>query len=68
MKRHLDPHDGQPPHIGRVDNDTSKEGEQDPTQLRQGQRAPASRSDRESHVGSSNQSQSRRGPAGSPRR
>ena len=53
---------------GKVDNDTNKLGEQAPTQLNQGQRTPDSRSDREAHVGGSNQSQSRRGPVGSAKR
>ena len=60
--------DKQAPHTGKVDNDTNKLGEQAPTQLNQGQRTPDSRSDREAHVGGSNQSQSRRGPVGSARR
>lgn len=60
--------DKQEPHTHKVENDTNKLGEQDPTQLNQGKRTPDSRSDREAHVGGSNQSQSRRGPVGSPRR
>lgn len=62
------PRDKQPPHTGKVENDTNKAGEQDPTQLNQGQRTPESRNDREAHVGGSNQSQSRRGPPGSANR
>lgn len=58
------PHDQQTPHTGKVENDRNKQGGQDATQLNQGQRTPVSRSDRESHVGGSNQSQSRRGPVG----
>ena len=42
----------------------TKMGEQEPTALNQGKRTPASRSDRESHAGGGNQSQSRRGSAG----
>jgi hypothetical protein len=60
--------DKQTPHTGSVENDTNKMGEKEPTQLNQGQRTPDSRSDREAHVGGSNQSQSRRGPAGAPKR
>jgi hypothetical protein len=52
----------------KVENDTNKQGAQDPTQLNQGRRTPDSRSDREAHVGGNNQSQSRRGPAGNPKR
>jgi hypothetical protein len=62
------PRDKQEPHAGKVENDTNKVGEQDATQLNQGKRTPDSRSDREAHVGGGNQSQSRRGPVGSPNR
>jgi hypothetical protein len=65
MTKPQNPRDKQEPHTGKVDNDTNKVGEQDPTQLNQGKRTPESRSDREAHVGGSNQSQSRRGPVGS---
>lgn len=68
MKHSPNPHDKQAPHAGKVENDSNKQGEQEPTQLNQGQRTPDSRSDRESHVGGSNQSQSRRGPVGTPKR
>ena len=68
MTSKQNPQDKQEPHTGKVENDTNKVGEQDPTQLNQGQRTPKSRHDRESNVGSSNQSQSRRGPVGSPNR
>lgn len=64
MKHNQNPQDKQAPNTGKVENDTNKVGEQDATQLNQGQRTPASRSDRESHVGGSNQSQSRRKPPG----
>lgn len=57
-------HDRQEPHTRKVENDHNKQGEQAPTQLHQGHRTPESRSDRESHVGGTNQSQSRKGPAG----
>jgi hypothetical protein len=60
--------DKQAPHIGKAENDTNKMGEKEATQLNQGQRTPDSRSDREAHVGGSNQSQSRRGPVGAPKR
>ena len=62
------PQGKQAPATGKVANDTNKPGSKDPTQLNQGQRTPDSRHDREAHVGGSNQSQSRRGPAGSPKR
>ena len=49
---------------GKVANDTNKVGDQAPTQKNEGRRTPESRHDRESHVGSSNQTQSRRGNSG----
>jgi len=50
-------------HGGKVENDFNQVGEQKPTQRNEGQRTANSRSDRESHVGGSNQLQSRRGRA-----
>jgi len=61
------PRDAQVPKTGKVENDTNKLGDQDPTQLNQGQRTSDSRTDREAHIGGSNQSQSRRGPVGPKR-
>lgn len=68
MTSKINPRDKQTPLSGKVENDTNKLGEKAATQLNQGQRTPDSRSDRESHVGGSNQSQSRRGSVGSPKR
>lgn len=51
-------------HGGKVENDFNQMGEQKPTQKNEGQRTANSRSDRESHVGGSNQLQSRRGSTG----
>ena len=68
MTNTQNPRDKQAPHTGKVENDTNKLGEQEPTQLNQGKRTPESRSDRESHVGGGNQSQSRRGSVGSGKR
>jgi hypothetical protein len=68
MTSHQNLRDKQEPHTGKVENDTNKMGEKDPTQLNQGQRTPDSRSDREAHVGGGNQSQSRRGSVGSAKR
>jgi hypothetical protein len=68
MTSKQNPRDKQESHSGKVENDTNKMGEQEPTQLNQGQRTPDSRSDREAQVGGSNQSQSRRGPVGSTKR
>ena len=56
--------DKQEPHTGKVENDTNKVGNKDNTQINQGKRTPESRSDRESNIGGSNQSQTRRGPVG----
>ena len=56
--------DGQPVasgHGGKVENDFNQAGEKPPTQKNEGQRTANSRHDRESHVGGSNQLQSRRG-------
>lgn len=64
MSSPRNPADKQAPHTGKVENDTNKSGNQAPGPLNQGRRTPDSRSDREAHVGGSNQSQSRRGPAG----
>lgn len=61
MTTRQNPPDQQTPQTGKVQNDTNKPGHQKPTQLHQGHRTPESRSDRESHVGGSNQSQTRRG-------
>lgn len=55
------PRDHQEPHARKVENDHNRVGEQASTQLNQGKRTPESRSDRESHMGGNNQSQSRRG-------
>jgi hypothetical protein len=57
--------DKQAPHAGKVENDTNKQGESEPTQLNQGKRTPESRHDREAHIGGTNQSQTRRGTGGS---
>lgn len=40
MTIHQNPRDKQPPHTGKVENDTNKLGEQDPTQINQGKRTP----------------------------
>jgi hypothetical protein len=52
-------------HGGKVENDVNQTGDQKPTQRNEGQRTANSRNDRESHVGGSNQLQSRRGSGGS---
>jgi len=65
MPYQQNPRDAQAPKTGKIENDSNKVGAQDPTQLNQGKRTPNSRTDREAHIGGSNQSQSRRGPVGS---
>ena len=57
--------DHQVPHTGKVANDHNQHGHQEPGQMHESYRTPKSRHDRESQVGSSNQSQSRRGGPGS---
>jgi hypothetical protein len=57
-------HDKQAALSGKVENDFNKMGEQQPTQKNEGRRTPESRSDRESQVGSQNQTQARRGGLG----
>lgn len=52
-------------HGGKVENDHNKMGDQQPTQLNEGQRTPESRHDREAHIGGGNQTQSRKGTGGS---
>ena len=59
-------HDADPQEPGqhKVENDHNRTGNQPPTQTNQGQRTPDSRSDRTDHIGSDNQSQSRKGGVG----
>jgi len=59
MTYRQNPRDEQASKAGKADNDKNKLGDQSVTQLNQGQRTPSSRHDREAHVGSSNQTQSR---------
>ena len=56
--------DEQTPKIGKVENDHNKVGEQPLTQKNEAKRTPDSRTDREAHLGSGNQTQSRRGNTG----
>ena len=49
---------------GKVAQAHNSAGDQPPTQIHQGRRTPESRGDRDTHVGSSNQTQSRQGAAG----
>ncbi len=64
MARRLNPSDKQAPLSGKVENDFNRRGEQKPTQRNEGRRTPLSRHDRESQLGSDNQSRSRRGASG----
>lgn len=63
MARKHEPRDAQEPRSGKVENDHNKAGGQAPTQVNESQRTPHSRHDRESQIGSANQSQARRGQA-----
>jgi hypothetical protein len=58
------PKDRQAPLSGKVENDFNKQGEQKPTQKNEGRRTPESRHDRETQVGSQNQTQARKGAGG----
>ena len=64
MKTKQNPRDEQAPQTGKVANDRNKVGEQELTQKNQSKRTPESRTDREAHIGSCNQTQSRRGATG----
>lgn len=64
MTKRRNPRDEQAPLSGKVENDTNKLGDQKPTQKNEGRRTPGSRHDRESQLGSDNQSRSRRGMTG----
>ena len=59
--RNQSPADKQAPMTGKVENDFNKQGEQATTQKNEARRTPESRSDRESHLGSDNQTNARRG-------
>ena len=56
--------DAQAPQAGKVANDHNKVGEQPLTQKNEAKRTSESRTDRQAHIGSSNQTQSRRGNTG----
>ncbi len=60
--------DAQAPRTGKVANDRNKRGDQPPTQKNQGERSPQSRNDRDTHVGSTNQSRVRQGVPGNRQR
>jgi len=49
---------------GKVAQAHNSAGDQPPTQIHQGRRTPESRGDRDTHLGSGNQTQSRQGAAG----
>ncbi len=57
-------HDKQEPGTGKVENDHNRQGDQDATQKNEGRRTPESRHDRDAHIGSGNQVQSRQGGGG----
>jgi len=64
MRKSQNPQDKQAPQSGKVENDFNKTGEQRPTQKNEGKRTPKSRHDRESNIGSDNQSRARQGGGG----
>ena len=64
MSKKQNPRDEQEPNTGKVANDHNKVGEQALTQKNEAKRTSDSRTDREAHIGSGNQTQSRRGNTG----
>jgi hypothetical protein len=64
MSKKHNARDEQAPHTGKVANDHNKVGEQAVTQKNEAKRTPDSRTDREAHIGSGNQTQSRQGSTG----
>ena len=64
MSKKQNPRDEQEPNTGKVANDHNKVGEQALTQKNEARRTSESRTDREAHIGSGNQTQSRRGNTG----
>ena len=64
MSKQQNPHDEQEPNTGKVANDHNKVGEQALTQKNEAKRTSDSRTDREAHIGSGNQTQSRKGNTG----
>ena len=53
-------------HGGKVANDANKQGSQAPMQKNEARRTPQSRHDRDTQLGSDNQSRARKGGVGSP--
>ena len=64
MSKKQNPRDEQEPNTGKVANDHNKVGEQALTQKNEARRTSDSRTDREAHIGSGNQTQSRKGNTG----
>ena len=64
MTAKKNPRDVQTAKTGKVENDHNKVGVQPLTQKNEAKRTPDSRTDREAHLGSGNQTQSRRGNTG----
>ena len=64
MSKTQNPRDEQTPNTGKVANDHNKVGDQALTQKNEAKRTSDSRNDREAHIGSNNQTQSRRGNTG----
>ena len=64
MVHKQNPRDEQPANTGKVVNDRNKVGAQALTQKNEAKRTSDSRTDRQAHLGSNNQTQSRRGNTG----
>ena len=64
MVHKQNPRDEQPANTGKVANDRNKVGAQALTQKNEAKRTSDSRTDRQAHLGSNNQTQSRRGNTG----
>ena len=64
MSKRQNPRDEQAPNTGKVANDHNKVGEQALTQKNEAKRTSDSRTDREAHLGSGNQTRSRTGNTG----
>ena len=64
MSKTQSPRDEQESHTGKVANDHNKLGEQPSTQKNEWKRTVKSRTGREAHIASGNQTQSRRGSPG----
>ena len=65
-KQHSDKAQKKPKASGKLANDSNQTGSQAPTQKNEGRRTPQSRNDRDTQVGTDNQSRTRQGGPGTP--